>query len=144
MSEISKNVFNCTIFCTSFFMKYKPIVFKQLYETISSSAQPYTKESIEAEMYKLFDEKYKEYDENIKCIKNNDEIIYSFIKNTSFPHDFINDHYDNVRNVMIWNVLQLPSIMYTEKNKNDVVVKIVDKIMERRYYVIFNLSLIHI
>src|SRR5438477_3466193 len=83
MTITSKNIVNCTIFNTTIYTKYKNEIYKHIYNIIENMENilDIDKCKIEQQIYDLYDIKYKEYVANKDIIKNNNEIIYKFIKN---------------------------------------------------------------
>lgn len=158
MTKISKNIYNCTIYCSTIFNKYKQDIFKQLYISFKNKygdefknlkvpdkkkeLSGKIKEEIEIDIYKLYDKKYVNYSNLNKTIMNNNRIIYQFIKNLLKPTDNIclltNDNYKTIRQIIIYNMLNDTNIICTDEDKIETVINIVDDILSSMYLRLFD------
>lgn len=135
MTKISKNVYNCTIYCITIFEKYKQIIFKEIYSSIKnvSFEKNYDKTILETKFYELYEKKYNQYQNTICIIKNNNEIIYKFIKEILINVELNNDNYFFYRHLIIYNILKNKNIIFNDTNKKEVVIDIIDNILKNRY-----------
>ena len=135
MTKISKNIYNATIFCTTIFMKYKQSIFEEIYKQVKlrSIDNMYGKLEIETKIYELYELRYKSYIENVKLAQNNNYIIYIFIKNIMNTVCLVNDNYEIIREIVIYNILNNKNVRYTDENKKEMVIDIVDGILVSIY-----------
>lgn len=135
LTKISKNVYNCTIYCMTIFQKYKQSIFKEIYNETKNIKfeKGYDKTILEKRFYELYEIKYNQYQTTQSIIKNNNEIIYKFIKIALFRIELNNDNFYFFRNLIIYNIRKNKDIVYNDKNIKEVVIDIIDNILKSRY-----------
>ena len=140
MTAISKNIYNCTIYCTTIFYEYKQQIFKEIFKTININDFDLTDNEkniiriiSQKQFYSLYGAKY-DYYSIMKPIANaNNKIIYQFIKNILKTINLINNNYEIIREIVIHNILKDKNIIYNDTNKYDVTIKLIDNILEAIY-----------
>ena len=88
MTKPAKNIYNATIFNTTIFNKYNNDIFKEIYDTLVKleNISQIDIELVESMIYEIYSIKYNNYITNIPIIKNNNEIIYKYIKSIMGNH----------------------------------------------------------
>lgn len=79
MTKPSKNIYNSTIFNTTIFNRYNNDIFKEIYQVINKMTD-ISKIDINPMIYERYNIKYNNYLTNMPIIKNNNEVIYKYIK----------------------------------------------------------------
>ena len=93
---------------------------------------------IEKLIYDLYELKYNKYTKTNKIINHNNEIIYKFIKSLLHNLYLVNDNYEIIREIIIYNCLKNKDISYNEQNKQEAVIDIIDNILKSFYNKNFN------
>ena len=152
MTKVSKNIYNSTIFCSTIFNKYKCDIFKQIYVNFKNKYNKYIlteendistiiKNEIEKNIYELYDYKYDQYIKLNSLITANNKIIYAFIRNLLKPINGIqllkNESYDIIHEIILHNILKNKNIQYTNENKKETVIDIIDNILNNIYLKLF-------
>ena len=162
MTNISKNIYNNTIFIYKVYNIYQNDIHKDVYNFIiannlhlkyikidnieKNKYEKYNKKAKKTKktddiilitdyFYSMFDIYYKFYINNKKNIDSNNQIIYKYIINDIKNNDIIisNNNYNEIIIKYINEVIELKDIIYNNDNKNITIDNIVKSIIKSLY-----------
>ena len=129
LSFHSKNVYNCFIYTTDIYYKFK----YNIYSKILNSKKVFDEQSVEKKIYELFEFYYNMYSKIKNDINSNNRIIYHYInenlKNTFVTHLNYNDLIEKI----IRDVHLLDDIITSEEYNKYLIDDIVTNIIKSRY-----------
>jgi len=162
MTDISKNIYNNTLFIYKVYNIYQNDIHKDVYNFIITNnfhikyiktdnieKKKYEKYNKKAKkikktddiilitdyFYSMFDKYYKFYVNNKKNIDSNNQIIYKYIISDIKNNDIIisNNNYNEIINKYINEVIELKDIIFNNDNKNITINNIVKSIVKSLY-----------
>jgi len=162
MTDISKNIYNNTLFIYKVYNIYQNDIHKDVYNFIITNnfhikyiktdnieKKKYEKYNKKAKkikktddiilitdyFYSMFDKYYKFYVNNKKNIDSNNQIIYKYIISDIKNNDIIisNNNYNEIINKYINEVIELKDIIFNNDNKNITIDNIVKSIVKSLY-----------
>jgi len=162
MTDISKNIYNNTLFIYKVYNIYQNDIHKDVYNFIINNnfhikyiktdnieKKKYEKYNKKAKkikktddiilitdyFYSMFDKYYKFYVNNKKNIDSNNQIIYKYIISDIKNNDIIisNNNYNEIINKYINEVIELKDIIFNNDNKNITIDNIVKSIVKSLY-----------
>ena len=162
MTNISKNIYNNTLFIYKVYNIYQNNIYNDVYNFIIANNlhlkyikvdnidnHNYVKYNKKAKktkktddiilitdyFYSMFDKYYKFYVNNKKNIDSNNQIIYKYIINDIKNNDIIisNNNYNEIIIKYINEVIELKDIIYNNDNKNITIDNIVKSIIKSLY-----------
>lgn len=162
MTDISKNIYNNTLFIYKVYNIYQNDIHKDVYNFIitnnfhikyiktdnieKNKYEKYNKKAkkikktddiilITDYFYSMFDKYYKFYVNNKKNIDSNNQIIYKYIISDIKNNDIIisNNNYNEIINKYINEVIELKDIIFNNDNKNITINNIVKSIVKSLY-----------
>ena len=162
MTDISKNIYNNTLFIYKVYNIYQNDIHKDVYSFIiannlhlkyikidnieKNKYEKYNKKSKKTKktddiilitdyFYSMFDKYYKFYVNNKKNIDSNNQIIYKYIITDIKNNDIIisNNNYNEIIIKYINEVIELKDIIYNNDNKNITIDNIVKSIIKSLY-----------
>jgi len=162
MTDISKNIYNNTLFIYKVYNIYQNDIHKDVYNFIitnnfhikyiktdnieKNKYEKYNKKAkkikktddiilITDYFYSMFDKYYKFYVNNKKNIDSNNQIIYKYIISDIKNNDIIisNNNYNEIINKYINEVIELKDIIFNNDNKNITIDNIVKSIVKSLY-----------
>ena len=162
MTDISKNIYNNTLFIYKVYNIYQNNIYNDVYNFIIANNlhlkyikvdnidnHNYVKYNKKAKkikktddiilitdyFYSMFDKYYKFYVNNKKNIDSNNQIIYKYIINDIKNNDIIisNNNYNEIIIKYINKVIELKDIIYNNDNKNITIDNIVKSIIKSLY-----------
>ena len=162
MTDISKNIYNNTLFIYKVYNIYQNNIYNDVYNFIMANNlhlkyikvdnidnHNYVKYNKKAKkikktddiilitdyFYSMFDKYYKFYVNNKKNIDSNNQIIYKYIINDIKNNDIIisNNNYNEIIIKYINEVIELKDIIYNNDNKNITIDNIVKSIIKSLY-----------
>lgn len=143
MTTNSRIIYNKTLFGYNVFKYYEDMIFEELYKKISINKNIHILQCISD----IFSTKLNFYSNNYKLIKENNKIIYEYIKNNYKNHIITNFNYEKTKNEIIEYIINNKSIEFNKDNKQLVFLDIVDKIVlsfyNKIYYTTLNEMLYH-
>ena len=162
MTDISKNIYNNTLFIYKVYNIYQNDIHKDVYNFIitnnlhikyiktdnieKNKYEKYNKKAKKTKktddiilitdyFYSMFDKYYKFYVNNKKNIDSNNQIIYKYIISDIKNNDIIisNNNYNEIINKYINEVIELKDIIFNNDNKNITIDNIVKSIVKSLY-----------
>ena len=135
MSNVSKNIFNSTVFCHSIFLKYKNNIYKDLYIHIKKNKIKKYDMSIDSKLYEIYEKYYLHYCNIKNDLENNNEIIYKYIIGTMTTKKIImtNNTYKKFKKKITTDLLSNKNIKITLTTKYELFDSIIDNIMNSLY-----------
>jgi IS605 OrfB family transposase len=162
MTDISKNIYNNTLFIYKVYNIYQNDIHKDVYNFIitnnlhikyiktdnieKNKYEKYNKKAKKTKktddiilitdyFYSMFDKYYKFYVNNKKNIDSNNQIIYKYIISDIKNNDIIisNNNYNKIINKYINEVVELEDIIFNNDNKNITIDNIVKSIVKSLY-----------
>jgi len=162
MTDISKNIYNNTLFIYKVYNIYQNDIHKDVYNFIitnnlhikyiktdnieKNKYEKYNKKAKKTKktddiilitdyFYSMFDKYYKFYVNNKKNIDSNNQIIYKYIISDIKNNDIIisNNNYNEIINKYINEVVELKDIIFNNDNKNITIDNIVKSIVKSLY-----------
>lgn len=142
MSQISKNVYNATIFCFSIFQMYRCNIYEEVYNFVklmhAKKKNPEDKLDItviDRQIQTVFETKYNNYCKIKSDIKNNNELIYKYIidkiKNENIYLD--NDNFYEFYKRMEFKLKKNEDMKLDGDNDDDLFYSIVKRICRSIY-----------
>ena len=151
MTKYSKNIYNTTIYCISIYKKYSQEIFEKIYNEHVKGKPPINKqeteitkmkELIKQKFYDEFDKKYTNHSITKEKTANNQKIIYEVIKSILKYIPLINDNYDFIIELIMFNIKQNIDIIHDDSLLNTTINDQVDDILRaiycRNYYMTQN------
>ena len=162
MTDISKNIYNNTLFIYKVYNIYQNDIHKDVYNFIitnnlhikyiktdnieKNKYEKYNKKAKKTKktddiilitdyFYSMFDKYYKFYVNNKKNIDSNNQIIYKYIISDIKNNDIIisNNNYNEIINKYINEIVELKDIIFNNDNKNITIDNIVKSIVKSLY-----------
>jgi hypothetical protein len=140
MTLQSRNIYNKTIFCFNVFSYYKNTIFEEIYNKINTeSFKKNTNQQKEKIFKNLFIEfycqKYKYYSENYLLMKQNNNIIYKYIKDELKGELITNFNFEEMKKLFLKKTEKLVS--FNNDNKVIVFIDVLHKILQNMYNKVF-------
>lgn len=135
MTKVSKNVYNCVIYCFSIFLKYKYAIYRRLNSLIVQfrNRKKLSGEIIDKWFYDIFESYYNNYSEICTIKKHNNEIIYKYIID-KIENDNIyieNDNLDDFRKTVYNDLSNLENLKH--EHTDETIIEVVDNILKSIY-----------
>ncbi len=144
MMLISKNIYNCCIYTNNIFSLFKNEVFKHIYNDILNIKNKYKKTykkkiknyDVMEQFTKLFDNYYVLYTNNKQLIKNNNYLLFNFIKNKINSNNIVLNN-NNVKQFIIDITNDTLNLEFNNENKfivfDSLIIKIVKYFYDKFY-----------
>ena len=155
MTQISKNIYNCTLYCYKIYRQFENNIYKDLLKYINTNKlsdylnfdinknekkkDNFIKE-IEEKLYEIYDEYYKFYSLNKNFLDNNNKIIYTYIINDLINKKIVIDKTNifNLFNIYKNEIIKNENIIFNKQNENLVIDNIIISILKSCYYKTIN------
>ena len=131
LSSISKNVYNCSIFCTDIYYRYKKKIFLELYNKIANK-QIKNQSQFYKLLYELYESYYKHFCEINSTLQYNNTVIYEEITNLLGPTFVRNDNFFQHKQFLI-SILMNGNVIYLEEHRKELLDDIVEQILKSFY-----------
>jgi len=135
LSFESKNIYNHSIFCINFYNKFKDTVYKNVYFKYFSFdniiKNKYKTDFINKHINNEFNNYYDFYSNNYKIIKNNNDIIYNYIKKQN-PL-ILNTNFNDKLKEYMNTCLKLKGIQFNKNNYHLVFYDVIKNILISYY-----------
>ena len=95
MATISKNIYNCSVFCHQVYDLFFPQIYTEL-NTFVTKTKDITLNLAHNKLFILLDKYYDIYVDNITDFKNNNDLIWKYISMINKAIPIINSNYDQV------------------------------------------------
>lgn len=135
MTNISKNIFNSTVFYHSIFIKYKNNIYKDLYVFIKQNKIKVYDSTIDNKLYELYEKYYLHYCAIKNDLENNNKIIYQHIidKITNKKIIITNNIYTKFKDIIMAELLSNQNIKITLETKYELFDSIIETILKSLY-----------
>lgn len=138
IAHISKNIYNCTIYCATIFYKFKNHILHDIINTKKLTKNVQSNEDLMKLTNECFDKYYNVYTKIKNQIENNNKVIYSFICNILKDTLLVNNNFDYYRQIIIKELKQNRELFRNKKYDDILFFSIIDNILNSFYLKNFN------
>lgn len=148
MSSDSRRIFNSVLFYEKIYYIFKSDIYRNVINKIKfKNKSNIDNEKIYSYILIEYDKYYKFFINNKEIIKENNIVIYNYMKSTINFNDVTNNTYESYREKLIKYFKKNKLIKYDETNENYVYINVIDRILRsfynKNYFYVKNCLLNH-